>query len=381
LLQVNANSLRANAIEEGGLWRYVNRPVNWSIGGDVRKAAYSLQNLMDGVESVIEDEDTKAKYFLEAEALCFITTAKIAFGTGVRFGTGILINRLPGTETGWSAPCAIGSFGVLIGLVAGAEVADIIIPLKAADALEHFKKNWSVTLGGEAGFAFGPVGRTGAAEALLSQSGANTALSLSNAKGIYGGLTLDGSVLKVRHDINKKFYGKDWTVTELLDGTVPCPPAGKPLYDKLAEYKALVLRRQVGGGGVVDDEGGGGAYGYGRLADPSGYARASSSPQPAPRVPSQVPGSMKLAEGGGGGGDKGAHAQQAAAAGWGAGMAYDAYRSATPAQRQAAYGAAKGAYDSATPEQRQAARGAIAGAAGAGVAAAAAGNAPDDVFV
>jgi hypothetical protein len=48
-------------VEEQGLWRYVNRPVNFSIGGEVRKAAYSLQNLIDGVETYIEDEAYKAR--------------------------------------------------------------------------------------------------------------------------------------------------------------------------------------------------------------------------------------------------------------------------------------------------------------------------------
>ena len=45
---------------------------------------------------------------------------------------------------------------------------------------------------GEAGLAFGPIGRTGAADAMASAAGGNTAVSLSNSKGIYGGVTLDG---------------------------------------------------------------------------------------------------------------------------------------------------------------------------------------------
>ena len=44
---------------------YVNRPVNFSIGGEVRKAAYSIQNLIDGVEAVIEDEAMRAQAFVE----------------------------------------------------------------------------------------------------------------------------------------------------------------------------------------------------------------------------------------------------------------------------------------------------------------------------
>ena len=103
--ECNANALRVNTIENQGLWRYINRPLNFTIGGEVRKAAYSVQNLIDGVEAVIEDEAVRAKMLTDAEALLFVTTAKVAFVGGVKFGTGLLVNKLPGTEMGWSAPC------------------------------------------------------------------------------------------------------------------------------------------------------------------------------------------------------------------------------------------------------------------------------------
>ena len=103
--ECNANALRVNTIENQGLWRYINRPLNFTIGGEVRKVAYSVQNLIDGVEAVIEDEAVRAKMLTDAEALLFVTTAKVAFVGGVKFGTGLLVNKLPGTEMGWSAPC------------------------------------------------------------------------------------------------------------------------------------------------------------------------------------------------------------------------------------------------------------------------------------
>ena len=61
MAECNANSLRVNTIEDQGLWRYINRPVNFTIGGEVRKAAYSVQNLINGVEAVIEDEKVKVR--------------------------------------------------------------------------------------------------------------------------------------------------------------------------------------------------------------------------------------------------------------------------------------------------------------------------------
>lgn len=54
-----------------------------------------------------------------------------------------------------------------------------------------------------------------------------------------------GSCLKVRHDINEKFYGLDCDVQKLLDGTMPAPPAALPLYEKLAEFKEAARRATI----------------------------------------------------------------------------------------------------------------------------------------
>jgi lipid-binding SYLF domain-containing protein len=338
LSETNANCMRDNEVDDSSLWRYVNRPVNFSLGGDVRKAAYTIQNLIDGVETYIEDDKYRSKNIVEAEALLFITTAKVAFIGGIRFGTGLLINKLPGTEVGWSAPCAVGSLGISFGIMAGLEVTDIIVPLRTADAINHFKKSFGLTLGGEAGFALGPIGRQGAAEAMGSTAGVNASMSLSNSRGIYGGLTLDGCVVKVRNDINIKFYGKDYSVDDLMDGTVPPPPAAKPLYDKLAEYKQVVLSRNFGNKDArtarMDDAAG----------DYPGNNNSNQQQQQQQQQQQSVP-------------------NQAVSG------AYNAYNSATPEQRQQAYGAAQNVYNRATPEQRQQAFKAVSSAAA------------DDVFV
>jgi lipid-binding SYLF domain-containing protein len=361
LAEINANSLRGNEIAESSLWRYVNRPLNYSLGGEVRKASYAIQNLVDGVEALIEDDKMRAKLFLDSEALVFITVGKVAFGGGIKFGTGLLLNKLPGTELGWSAPCAVGLFGVTLGIIAGAEVTDVIIPLPTKQALEHFKKSWGMTMGGEAAFAFGPIGRTAAADAVGSGAGVNTATSISNSKGLYGGVSLDGSVIKTRKDINKKFYGRDYSVDEILNGSVACPPAAKPLYDKLAEYKRLVQHRAGNFFGDAADEGGlssgtGGGGGFGRMssAPPVTTAMPTGSRKQQPAQAAVEP----------------AADPRAAAAG----AAYGAYKMSTPAQKAAAWNAGTSAYNSATPAQRSAAFGAVQ----SGVAAAAA---PDDIYV
>lgn len=118
-----------------------NRPVNFTLGGEIRKASYTIQNLIAGVEAIIEDNKYKAKLLRDSNALLFITTCKLAFIGGLRFGTGLIVVRLPDSTVGWSAPCAIGTIGLTFGAVVGAEVTDFVVPIKASDALDHFKQS------------------------------------------------------------------------------------------------------------------------------------------------------------------------------------------------------------------------------------------------
>lgn len=67
MVETNSNALRANALDESGPWRYVNRPLNFSLGGELRKAAYSLQNLIDGLHFDNEHDLARAKLISEVK--------------------------------------------------------------------------------------------------------------------------------------------------------------------------------------------------------------------------------------------------------------------------------------------------------------------------
>ena len=66
-----------------------------------------MTNLMDGVETVIEDRSVIEDLLRDAKALMFVTVMKMAFIGGIRAGTGLVIARV-NNDFGWSAPCAIG---------------------------------------------------------------------------------------------------------------------------------------------------------------------------------------------------------------------------------------------------------------------------------
>ena len=176
LISFNTNSARTNEIEEDGVTRYLNSPIRFTLGGEVRKGAYSIQNLIDGFETALDDGHLSEDLLRDAEALMFMTCTKAAFVWGFRFGTGLVIRRLRTGQSKWSAPCAILMAGLTMGAQVGAEVTDMVIPLHETEAIEHFSVpgGTHLMLGGETGLAFGPMGRSGEASVMASARGKDT---------------------------------------------------------------------------------------------------------------------------------------------------------------------------------------------------------------
>ena len=82
-------------------------------------------------------------------------------------------------------------------------------------------------------FDLGPVGRTGSSQVSASNTdwAVYPAYSYAHSQGLFVGMSLEGSVLSTRHDVNAKFYGHKYTPTQILD--LPPPKAAEPLYQAL----------------------------------------------------------------------------------------------------------------------------------------------------
>jgi len=240
----NCNANRSNELADDVATRYLNSPMRFTLGGEVRKAGYSLKNITDGINYWERD----AQYFYDqlqgARGLLFLTIAKVAFIGGVRIGTGLVIARLP--DGSWSAPCAVGSMGFTFGAAVGAAVTDMVTAVDDALVSEladaHTTK---LEAGIDASLALGPLGRTAAAEAVVAtDASAATSTSYAQSRGFYGGVTVDGAYLKVRDDVNLKFYGKHVSASDLLRGAEAQPPAAQPLYEQLHAFYAAADARQ-----------------------------------------------------------------------------------------------------------------------------------------
>lgn len=97
----------------------------------------------------------------------------------------------------------------------------------------------NVTLGGTISAAAGPIGTGGSVQSALASPAA--VFSYSRSKGLYAGLSLEGTVLIERKDANKAFYGSAVPAKSILTGLVPAPEIASPLYEVCPFREACCL--------------------------------------------------------------------------------------------------------------------------------------------
>lgn len=95
--------------------------------------------------------------------------------------------------------------------------------------MRTFSQKGTLTLGGNVSIAAGPVGRNAEAAGAASMKGVAGVFSYSKTKGLFAGVSLEGSVLIERRDANEKLYNSRITASQLLEGGVRPPPAAEPL--------------------------------------------------------------------------------------------------------------------------------------------------------
>lgn len=142
-----------------------------------------------------------------------------------------MIARL--SDGSWSAPSAIGTGGAGFGGQIGFELTDFVFILNDAAAIRTFSQAGSLTLGGNVSIAAGPVGRNAEAAGAASLKGVAGIFAYSKTKGLFAGVSLEGSAIIERRDANEKLYGQRFTAKQLLEGAVRPPPAAAPLMNVL----------------------------------------------------------------------------------------------------------------------------------------------------
>lgn len=204
-------------------------------------ASFIKPNQIAGPDQIIPPHVLK-----NAKGLAIITVLKAGFLFSGRAGSGVIVARLP--DGSWSPPSAIVTAGAGVGGQIGAEITDFVFILNSKNAVDLFAQLGSVTLGTNVSIAAGPVGRNAEAAGTASLKSASAVFAYSKTKGLFAGVSLEGSAILERRDANKKFYGANVKARNILAGKIDPPPAAEPL------MRVLDSRVFNHGSGYDDDD-------------------------------------------------------------------------------------------------------------------------------
>jgi SH3 domain-containing YSC84-like protein 1 len=195
----------------------------------LQKATNVVNEIMGTPDKGIPDE------LLEKSVCVGIVPSQVKFalGLGGTYGRGVLVCRKSGNGA-WDAPSMFTLGAASVGFQIGGKATDVIFLVMNPEGMKKLVQD-SVKLGAELSVAAGPVGRSaeGATDAQLHAE----ILSYSRTRGLFAGVSLDGSVVKQDRDDNEKLYGRKVSAKEILiDGTVRTPRAARCLDGALAKY-------------------------------------------------------------------------------------------------------------------------------------------------
>jgi lipid-binding SYLF domain-containing protein len=160
------------------------------------------------------------------------SVVKFAIGIGGSYGRGVMTCRGGKDFQGkWGAPTMMALEGGSAGLQLGGQATDFVLLLMNSRAASGILSS-KVKLGADASAAAGPVGRTASAETDVTLRA--DILSYSRARGLFAGVSLEGSTLRPDNDANKNLYGKKMEAKDIvLGGTVQAPASASSLISTL----------------------------------------------------------------------------------------------------------------------------------------------------
>jgi lipid-binding SYLF domain-containing protein len=169
----------------------------------------------------------------KAECIVVLPSVKKgAFGVGGSYGRGVMICRSGQHYTGpWGAPALYALEGVSIGFQLGGQATDFVLLVMNAKGARSLLSS-KVKLGADASAAAGPKGRTaeGATDVVMNAE----ILSYSRNKGLFAGISLEGSTLRSDGSANEKLYGRKLSAKEIIvDHKVGVPASARQLVSLL----------------------------------------------------------------------------------------------------------------------------------------------------
>ena len=193
----------------------------------VKEAGEVLKEILNIPDDIPQDLLDKAECVIVLPSV-----KKGAFGVGGSYGRGVMICRGGEHYTGrWGAPAMYALEGISIGFQLGGQATDFVLLVmnpKGARSLLSSK----VKLGADASAAAGPKGRTaeGATDVVMNAE----ILSYSRNKGLFAGISLEGSTLRSDGGANENLYGRKLSAKEIIrQGKVGIPACAHELVSRL----------------------------------------------------------------------------------------------------------------------------------------------------
>src|ERR1700726_1603951 len=186
-----------------------------------------MQEIMNIPDNIPQEVLEKAEC-----VIVFPSVLKAAFVVGASYGRGAMVCRTGERFRGpWGAPAMFALEGGSVGFQIGGQATDLVLLVmneRGADSILSSK----VKLGGDASVAAGPVGRDASADTDAYMR--SEILSYSRTRGLFAGISLEGSTLRPDDDASADVYGHKVTAREIImDGAVRIPHSGRHLVNVL----------------------------------------------------------------------------------------------------------------------------------------------------
>src|ERR1700704_1715834 len=180
-----------------------------------------LKEILDVPDSIPQDLLDKADC-----VVVFPSVLKAAFIVGGSYGRGAMSCRQGDDFKGsWGAPTMMALEGGSFGFQIGGQATDFVLLVMNESGARGILTS-KVKLGGDASVAGGPVGRD--ASASTDATLRSEILSYSRARGLFAGVSLEGSIIRPDNNDNRRIYGKKIPAREIvLSGTIAVPPAAE----------------------------------------------------------------------------------------------------------------------------------------------------------
>lgn len=189
----------------------------------VKNAGNVIKEIMNIPDNIPQDVIDKADCVVVLPSVL-----KFAFGIGGSYGRGVMICRGGQHYKGkWGAPALYALEGVSIGFQLGGQATDFVLLVMNESGAKSVMSS-KVKLGADASVAAGPVGRAASAETDIVLKA--EILSYSRSKGLFAGVSLEGSTMRSDDGANKNLYGRELSAKEIArEGKVAAPASAARL--------------------------------------------------------------------------------------------------------------------------------------------------------